>query len=248
MIGLYAYVFVVGLVLGSFYNVVGMRVPVGKSIVSPRSACTRCGHKLGARELVPVLSYFWQKGKCRGCGGRISPIYAVFELLTGVLFIYAFYAIGWDAELFIAWALISLLMIIVVSDLSYMLIPNKIVLVFLAVFIGLLPFSHLIWWEHLLGAALGFGLLLAIAMISKGGMGGGDVKLFGLLGFVLGPKMVLLAFMLSAFYGTVFGLIGLWTGHVQRGKPMPFGPFIMLGTLTAYFFGVQLLELYFSLF
>ncbi|WP_028399377.1 prepilin peptidase [Ectobacillus panaciterrae] len=249
MLGLYIYIFIVGLVLGSFYNVVGMRVPAGQSIVRPRSACPSCSHTLTARELVPVLSYVWQGGKCRNCRTRISPVYPVFELLTGLLFAFTFYWLGWDAEVFIGWTLVSLLMIIVVSDLSYMLIPNKILLFFMIVFVIeriCVPLHP--WWESIMGAAIGFILLFLIAVLSKGGMGGGDVKLFGVLGFVLGGKLVILAFLLSCFFGTIFGLAGLATGHVKRGKPMPFGPFIMLGALTSYFFGHRLIQYYISFF
>lgn len=249
MLGLYIYIFIVGLVLGSFYNVVGMRVPAGQSIVRPRSACPSCSHALTARELVPVLSYVWQGGKCRNCGTRISPVYPVFELLTGLLFAFTFYWSGWDAEVFIGWTLVSLLMIIVVSDLSYMLIPNKILLFFLIVFTMERIFVPLHpWRDSIIGAAIGFILLYLIAVISKGGMGGGDVKLFGVLGLVLGGKLVILAFLLSCFFGTIFGLAGLTTGHVKRGKPMPFGPFIMLGALTSYFFGHRLIQYYISFF
>jgi leader peptidase (prepilin peptidase)/N-methyltransferase len=248
MIGLYVYIFVIGLVLGSFYNVVGLRIPAGQSIVKPRSACPSCSHTLTARELIPVFSYVGQRGRCSRCSARISPIYPFFEFFTGILFVFAFYQMGWDAETVVGWTLISLLMIIVVSDVSYMLIPNKILLFFLIVFLierMLVPLQP--WWQSITGALLGFILLFLIAVISKGGMGGGDVKLFGLLGLVLGDKLIILAFLLSCFFGTVFGFVGLLTGHVERGKPMPFGPFIALGALTAYFFGNHLIQYYVSL-
>jgi leader peptidase (prepilin peptidase)/N-methyltransferase len=249
MLLLYAYIFLVGSVLGSFYNVVGLRVPVGQSIVKPRSACPTCEHALTPLELIPVFSYLFQKGKCRECGTKISSIYPAFELLTGVLFVLSPVILGWTNELFIAWTLVSLLIIIVVSDLSYMLIPNKILLFFSGVFLVERIFTPLEpWWNSLAGVAVGFGLLYAIAVLSKGGMGGGDVKLFALLGFVLGWKLVLVAFLLSSFFGSVFGVIGLFTGQVKKGKPMPFGPFIMLGTLCAYYFGDELLDYYFSFF
>jgi leader peptidase (prepilin peptidase)/N-methyltransferase len=249
MVFLYMYIFLVGIVLGSFYNVVGMRVPVGKSVVKPRSACSGCFHTLTARELIPVVSYVLQRGQCRSCGKAISPIYPIFECLNGLLFVYSFYVFGWSMETLLAWTLVSLLLIIVVSDLSYMLIPNKILLFFLPVFlleravISLNP-----WWDSLLGGTIGFLLLLLIAVVSKGGMGGGDVKLFALLGFVVGVKLVLLAFLLSCLTGSVFGMIGLATGHVKRGEPMPFGPFIAIGTLLAHFYGDALIHYYFSLF
>ena len=122
---LYGILFIYGLVLGSFFNVVGLRVPLKKSIATPRSACPTCGHQLTPLELIPVLSYIFQKGRCRGCQSRISPIYPFFELLTGILFAAAPYFVGWSAELFVALTLISLFMIIIVSDIHYMIIPDK---------------------------------------------------------------------------------------------------------------------------
>ncbi|WP_409289542.1 prepilin peptidase [Peribacillus sp. SCS-37] len=239
------YLFFVGLILGSFYNVVGLRVPLKKSIIYPRSACPYCKHVLGPAELVPVLSYLIQGGKCRSCKGRISPLYPMMELLTGVLFAASPLLLGWTSELFIAWTLISLFTIITVTDLKYMIIPDKILLFFAVIFLFeriLMPLDP--WWDSLLGAAAGFFLLLAIAIISKGGMGGGDIKLFALLGLVVGTKLMLLSFFLSTFYGAVLGLAGMRLGAVKKGKPIPFGPFIVLGTLTAFYLGQKILAWY----
>ncbi|MCP8968501.1 prepilin peptidase [Ectobacillus ponti] len=248
MLFVYLYIFVVGLVLGSFYNVVGLRVPIGQSIVRPRSACPACRHTLAARELVPVLSYMWQKGRCRSCRARISPRYAAMELLTGLLFMAAFWRWGLAGEVWVVWTMISLLIIVTISDLSYMLIPNKLLISFFPIFLLerlLLPLQP--WWDSLAGAAAAFALLFCIAWASKGGMGGGDIKLFALLGFVLGVKLVLLSFLLAAFFGTIAGLAGMIGGRVQRGKPIPFAPSIAAGTLAAYFFGPDLIAIYLSL-
>ncbi|KPD01590.1 Type 4 prepilin-like proteins leader peptide-processing enzyme [Geobacillus sp. BCO2] len=103
------------------------------------------------------------------------------------------------------------------------------------------------WTDMVIGSAVGFGLLLLIAVLSKGGMGGGDVKLFAVLGMVLGWKLVLLAFFLATLYGTVIGLVGMALGYVRRGKPMPFAPAIALGALTALFFGDRMMEWYIAL-
>jgi leader peptidase (prepilin peptidase)/N-methyltransferase len=239
------YIFILGLLLGSFFNVVGLRVPKGESIVKPRSHCPRCKRTLTAWELIPVISYVLQGGKCRGCGERISPLYPFVELLTAILFTISPLLVGWSKELIISWTLISLLMIIFVSDIRYMIIPDKVLLFFAVIFIierMFVPLSP--WWDSLVGAIVGFSLLLLIAVISKGGMGGGDIKLFALLGFVLGWKMVLLAFFFSTLYGTVFGLIGMALGKIRRGEPIPFGPYIVFGTLTVYFFGQAIVQWY----
>jgi leader peptidase (prepilin peptidase)/N-methyltransferase len=236
---------VYGLVLGSFYNVIGLRVPLKKSIVSPRSACSTCGHQLKAYELIPVLSYMLQNGKCRGCQSRISPIYPFFELLTGVLFATAPLVIGWSGELVVALSLISMFIIIVVSDIHYMIIPDKILIWFAGIFLLERIFWPLSpWWDSLLGAVTGFLLLLIVALVSKGGMGMGDVKLYALLGLVLGFKLVLLSFFFSTLFGAVIGGLALLFKVVKRKQPIPFGPFIAAGTLTAYYWGSELIDLY----
>lgn len=241
--------FLYGITLGSFYNVVGLRIPVGKSIVFPGSSCPTCGHKLRVWELIPVLSYFLQRGKCRGCQSRISPIYPSVEFLTGVLFATAPLVIGWNLELIIALTLISLFIIIFVSDLAYMIIPDKVLLVFAGIFLLERIFIPLTpWWDSVLGAVVGFVLLLVIALVSKGGMGGGDIKLFALIGFVVGIKTLLLSFFFSTLLGAVIGLIGMSLGFVKKGKPIPFGPFIAVGTLIAYYFGDSLVQAYLNLF
>ncbi|RAK21381.1 leader peptidase (prepilin peptidase)/N-methyltransferase [Anoxybacillus vitaminiphilus] len=239
------YISIISLLLGSFFNVVGLRVPRGESIVKPRSHCPGCKRTLTAWELIPVLSYVVQGGKCRGCGSRISRVYPFIELATAILFTISPLLVGWSKELVISWTLISLLMIIVVSDIHYMVIPDKVLLFFAVIFIMERIFIPLDpWWDSLVGAMIGFSLLLLIAFFSKGGMGGGDIKLFALLGFVLGGKMVLLAFFFSTLYGTIFGLIGMAFGKVRRGEPMPFGPYISIGTLTVYYFGQMIIDWY----
>ncbi|MFO1443100.1 prepilin peptidase [Bacillus sp. Bva_UNVM-123] len=249
MEALYFLVFIYGLILGSFYNVVGLRVPQKQSIVSPRSACPKCGHQLSAFELIPVLSYLIQGGKCRSCKAPVSPLYPIVELMTGLLFLAAPFIVGWTSELFVAWTLISLFMIIFVTDLTYMLIPDKVLLVFTGIFLLERIFIPLnLWWDPLLGAVVGFTLLLLIAVVSRGGMGGGDIKLFALIGLAVGMKMVLLSFFLSALFGALFGVIGMLIGKLKRKNPIPFGPFIAAGTLTAYFYGDSIIEAYLSFF
>jgi leader peptidase (prepilin peptidase)/N-methyltransferase len=234
-----------GVIFGSFFNVVGLRIPIKKSILTPRSACPQCGHQLHFLELIPVVSYIMQKGKCRGCKSRISPIYPTFELLTGILFMTAPLVTGWSGELVVALTLISMFMIIIVSDIHYMLIPDKILIWFTGIFLLERIFWPLSpWWDSILGAVTGFILLLAIALVSKGGMGGGDIKLFALLGLVLGFKLVLLSFFLSTLFGAVIGGLVLLLRIVKRRQPIPFGPFIAAGTLTAYYWGSDLINLY----
>lgn len=246
---LIALFFIYGIVFGSFFNVVGLRVPKKESIVSPPSHCTTCDRKLGALDLVPVFSYIFLKGKCRGCGSKISAIYPFMEFVTGVLFALSFYMLGFSAELIIAILFMSLLVIITISDIAYMLIPDKVLLPFAVVLLGvrlIIPLES--WWDSLLGALVGFGVLYLIAVVSKGGMGGGDIKLFFVIGLVLGTANTLLTLFLAAFIGSIAGLILLkWTGR-GRKTPIPFGPSIAVAAVIAYFWGADFVGWYGNLF
>lgn len=237
-----------GLVFGSFYNVVGLRVPKKESIVTPPSHCVNCNRRLHALELIPVFSYLFLRGKCRTCGVKVSPIYAFTELVTGILFAFAMWKLGLTWELAVALLFISLLVIINVSDIAYMLIPDKILLFFLPLLIVgriLSPLEP--WWDSIVGAALGFSLLLLIAIISKGGMGGGDIKLFLLIGLVLGTFNTLLTLFLASVIGMFVGGIVLWVRRQGRKTPVPFGPSIAIAAIIVYFYGDQLIDLYLNL-
>ncbi|RSL32627.1 prepilin peptidase [Salibacterium salarium] len=240
------YIFIIGLVFGSFFNVVGLRVPKGESIVRPRSHCPSCNTTLQTVDLIPVLSYLILRGKCRTCQTLVSPFYPVIELMTAVLFTTAWLQWGLSWEWIMALLLISLLIIIVVSDISAMLIPDKILLIFVIPILGLRMTAAPLfpWWDAWFGAALGFLLLLVIAIVSKGGMGGGDIKLFTLLGLFFGWKGLLLTFFLSVFLGAAVGGCGLMIGKVKRGKPMPFGPYIAAGSILTLFAGDVILHWY----
>ncbi|MEK5207714.1 prepilin peptidase [Psychrobacillus sp. FSL H8-0510] len=241
--------FIYGLVFGSFFNVVGLRVPKGESIVRPPSHCTVCDRNLTVKDLVPVFSYVFLKGKCRGCGTKIHWVYPVMELATGLLFAFAYYQLGFTLELVVALLFISLLVIITVSDIAYMLIPDKILLFFLIPLIVLRVFEPLSpWWDSIVGAVVGFGVLLLIAIVSKGGMGGGDIKLFFVIGLVLGWVPTLLTLFLASIIGTVIGVISLRRTKQGRKTPIPFGPSIAIAAIIAYFYGESLVDWYVNLF
>ncbi len=238
-----------GLIFGSFFNVVGLRVPKKESIVTPPSHCTSCQRRLTALDLIPVFSYIFLGGKCRGCGVKLSPIYLLTEFVTGILFSFAVWQLGITIETAVALFFISLLMIIVVSDIAYMLIPDKILLFFLPFLILgriLSPLDN--WWDSLLGAVVGFGILLLIAVISKGGMGGGDIKLFFLIGLVLGTANTLITLFLASVIGMIAGIIVLKVRGQGRKNPVPFGPSIALAAIIVYFYGEDMLDWYMGLF
>ncbi|MBZ5201217.1 prepilin peptidase [Planomicrobium chinense] len=240
-----AFFSIFGLVFGSFYNVVGLRVPKNESIAFPPSHCTKCDRQLTALDLVPVFSYLFLRGRCRSCGEKIHWVYPLMEAITAALFAISFWQLGFQPELIVALIFVSLLVIITVSDIAYMLIPDKvllpvgIVLLALRLFIPLDP-----WWDALLGAAVGFGILLLIAVISKGGMGGGDIKLFFVIGLVLGTSGTLLTLFFASLIGAIAGIVQLRVRNQDRKTPVPFGPSIALGAVITYFWGDALLNWY----
>ncbi len=245
----YAVFFMIfGLVFGSFFNVVGLRVPKGQSIISPPSHCEGCNRRLTALDLVPVFSYLFLRGKCRSCGAKIGFFHPLMELLTGVLYAFAYLHFGFTLELVVAILFISLLIIITVSDIAYMLIPDKVLLPFGILLIISRIFSPLDqWWDAFVGAVIGFGILFLIAFVSKGGMGGGDIKLFFVIGLVLGSKLTILALFVSSIIGLVAGVSQLVWQKKGRKHPVPFGPWIALGSVVTYFYGTDILEWYMNL-
>jgi len=191
------------------------------------------------------LSYVFLGGKCRGCGNKISWVYPVIELMTGVLFAFAYGQLGWGIELIVALFFISLLVIIVVSDLAYMLIPDKVLVFFLPLLaIGRVLSPLTPWWDSLVGAVVGFGILYIIAVLSNGGMGGGDIKLFFLIGLVLGTIDTLLTLFLAAVIGMIVGITMLSKNKQGRKTPIPFGPSIALAAVIVYFYGDVLINWY----
>ena len=171
------------------------------------------------------------------------------EFLTGVLFAFSYYQIGFNYELIITLLFVSLLVIITVSDIAYMIIPDKALLPFAIAFLilrWLIPTSP--WWDSLLGAAVGFIVLFIIAVLSKGGMGGGDIKLFFVIGLVLGTMNTLLTLFLASLIGSVVGIYVLKKTGKGRKTPVAFGPSIAAAAVISYFFGADFVEWYQQLF
>ena len=244
---LHIYLFVFGLLFGSFFNVVGLRLADKESIVTPRSHCTKCQRTLKISELIPVFSYLFQKGKCKECGSKISIIYPAFELLTAILFAIAPFMVGWSKELFVVLALISLVMIVTVSDIYKMIIPNKVLLFFTPLIIIIRLFVPTDpWFDAYLGAVIGFLILFIIAVVSRGGMGGGDIKYFGVLGFFLGVKAVVLTLIVASFLGLIYGVIMRMSNKLKKKQAIPFGPFIGIAALISYFTSTYIWDLYLS--
>ncbi|SFM05705.1 leader peptidase (prepilin peptidase) / N-methyltransferase [Gracilibacillus orientalis] len=240
--------FVLGLVLGSFYNVVGLRIPQRTFLSSSRSACPTCNHTLKWYELIPVLSFLIQKGKCRYCQQSISYLYPTVELITGIGFQLSYLYLGISLDLWITFSLISLFSILLVTDLRFMIIPNKILLFFLPIFILLRVFHPLEpWWSSITGSVAGYGIIALIIIVSRGGMGAGDMKLLGLLGVLLGFSYILLAFFIAILIGLLSSGLVLIKRGFKAKQEVPFGPTIVLGAIIALLFGDEIINAYTNL-
>nr|WP_255298445.1 A24 family peptidase [Brevibacillus dissolubilis] len=243
MAGLFLY----GLIFGSFFNVVGLRIPLRQSIIHPPSHCPKCQRRLPWYDLLPVISYLYRKGRCGSCQTVISAIYPLVELMTGILFACTYAVYGWSAETVLGLLFVSLLVIITVSDIGYQLIPDRVLLPFFVLFLVLRFWIHPYpYWVHLIGMVAGFTLFLLLAWVSRGGMGGGDIKLVAVIGLFLAPPLLITAIFLSSLIGVSGGLTYLLFKGKGIRTGIPFGPFLALGSLIAYFFGEGMLEWYFG--
>lgn len=227
--------FLFGLVIGSFLNVVIHRVPRKESVVWPASHCPRCGANLRARDNIPLISYAILGGRCRDCAAGISARYPAVEFLTGLLFAGAAYRFGASVELVGALVLVCALVVLAGTDLEHRLLPNKIVLP--ALVVGLLV-SALEdpekWWTYPLSSLAVGGFLLALALLYPGGMGMGDVKMGAMLGAFLGGYAALAVFA-GALLGALTSGMLMLAGLAGRRAALPFGTFMAMGGLAALF-------------
>ncbi len=239
------YIFLLGLIIGSFLNVCIYRVPRGESLSFPPSHCPGCQKKLSPVDLIPVFSFVLLKAKCRYCGNKISWRYPLIELLTGLTFLLCFSVSGLNPILIKYLFIACVLTVVTFIDLEHYIIPNKIV-VFTIISGIILNFiiPDLTWGDALAGLVAGGGVLLLLAMVSRGGMGGGDIKLAAALGLLFGWQKVLLALFLGSILAGVLGLILILAGRKSRKDMLPFGPFIALGSLVAMLWGYKIINWY----
>ncbi|NPV28511.1 MAG: prepilin peptidase [Firmicutes bacterium] len=237
--------FLLGLFIGSFLNVVIYRMPRGESVVAGRSRCPACGQALAWYDLVPVLSYLALRGRCRYCRTPISPRYLLVELLTGAVFAALFYRFGPTPALAKYLFLGAVLIAATFIDLEHYLIPDRLVLAGLAG-AAVLGFAagDVGIWSALAGCAAGAGFLLLVVVISKGGMGGGDVKLAAVTGLFLGWPLGSLGIFLGACVGGLVAFFLLLFRIKGRKDPLPFGPFIALGSFLALLWGKEVISWY----
>lgn len=239
------FVLILGLCIGSFLNVVIYRLPRGESITLERSHCVSCGQQLRWYELIPLFSYLFLRGRCRTCHEPISLRYPIVELLTGIIFVLVFLQFGLTLELLKYLFLSALLVAISFIDLEYFIIPNSLIIIGL---VGGVILNIAAQDVELVSALIGIlttsGFLLLVALISRGGMGGGDIKLAAVTGLFLGWPLAPLGLFLGAFIGGIMAIFLLLLKIRGRKDPLPFGPFIALGALISILCGNQILYWY----
>jgi len=236
-----------GLALGSFMNVVAARVPLRRSLVSPGSSCMSCGHEIGWRDNVPVLSWLLLRGRCRNCKAVIPWRYPAVELVSALLVAGCALKFGLHPEALVAAAFCLVLVAVSATDIEHGIIPNRIVLPAAVVILAAQTVIHPSpQWA--LGALAAGGFLFAAALMAPGGMGMGDVKLALVLGAMLG-KVVSVAMLLGLFAAMVPAIVlFIRLGMGARKVKLPFGPFLAIGAVIALFAGHELLQGYWSLF
>jgi leader peptidase (prepilin peptidase)/N-methyltransferase len=265
------FVFLLGLVIGSFLNVCILRIPAGKSIVLPASSCPKCRKAIAAYDNIPVLSWLILGGKCRNCKVKISAMYPAVELLTGLLFLACYLAFGPTLDT-LKWAVFAaLLVVLTIIDLRERILPD--VVNFFGLGIGLVfsmftkqldgtalwlanrwfdfppPQPIISFADAIFGAAIGSGLLWVVAegyfrLRGHEGMGLGDVKMMAAVGAFLGLKRTLMTILVGSLLGSVIGILLIAISKKGRDYELPFGTFLGAGALLVLFFGTPALRWY----
>ncbi len=247
------WLFVLGLCIGSFLNVCIYRLPESKSIVHPRSMCPNCGTLIRFYDNIPILSYVWLRGKCRHCHTRISFRYPVIELLSGLFAAGVFLKYGISLEAAVYYVFMATLLVITFIDIDHQIIPDVITLPGIPIFFGAsFALPQVTYIESILGILIGGGSLFLVAWVyhlltKKEGMGGGDIKLLGMMGAVIGWKGVLFTIFLASAVGTVSGMLIMLKTRKSMKLAVPFGPFLAIGGITYILFGPPLITWYFNL-
>jgi leader peptidase (prepilin peptidase)/N-methyltransferase len=235
--------FMIGAIFGSFYYVVAYRIPKGESIVYPPSHCPNCNHRLGSLELIPIFSYILQGGKCKNCKCKISIFYPLFEAACGLIFGLSFLSYGFNLSLIVVLTFVSMIMIIVLSDIFYMIISDGVL-----VFFGLCIFFEMFFIYgfkyaliHLLYGFISFLLMFLIKLFGdflfkKESMGGGDIKLMFIFGLMLGWQMSIVSIFLASIIGLPISLILM---KKSDDHVLPFGPYLGISALLIILFQID---------
>ena len=241
---------VVGLLFGSFLNVVIYRLPRGETLVRGRSMCPHCRHTIRWYDNVPVFSWIVLRGKCRACGWRIPARYLVVELLTGVSAAGAAYASGLTLTAAWVFAFLAIMIAITFIDWEHQIIPDSLSIGGTVLgWIGAAVCLDITLVQSIVGSIVGAGLVLAIALLYKAarkvdGMGGGDVKLMAMIGAFLGWQMVFAVLFLAAFAGSIYGVFLLRRPGAGGKTAVAFGSFLAPAAILMWFAGGRLMALY----
>ncbi len=236
--------FVLGAIFGSFYNVVGYRVPKGESLLYPPSHCTKCNHRLTPIELIPILSFLFLGGKCKWCKCKISWFYPVFEFCSGLLFALSYVAYGFSLECLLSIVFISMLLIIIISDYQTMTIPDSVLIIFSILIIIIKYF--MVGFKGvgilLIHALLSFIFMLLIKLLGdflfkRESMGGGDIKLLAIFGFMFEFPMAMVSVFLASIIGLPISLIML---KKSSSHEIPFGPFLAISAIIIVLFKIDI--------
>ena len=224
-------IFIFGIIMGSFYNVLATRLPIGKSIIKPGSHCDACNHKLKWYENIPLISYIIQKGKCKNCGKQIPFDVFLSELATGVLFLFSYLYFGISYNFFIMLILSSLCVIIFVSDFKYMIILDSPLIIagILVIILKAVYYGYKAIIPTLISGIITFLVMLLVGFIGKkmykrDALGGGDIKLSFILGMILGVQVAMVSLIFSTFLALPYALA---TIALKKDSEVPFGPFIV---------------------
>lgn len=243
-------IFILGVIIGSILNVYIHRIPANQSAALSPSYCTNCKTRLKSVNLIPILSHLFCKGRCKYCDKQIPLQYPFIEILNGFIYLLIFTAFGCSINFIFVSVLSSLLIVISVIDYRYTIIPNRLVmfglitgLIYRFILPSFLGFDSL-WSDGVLGLLIGGGFFLLVSIIFNNGMGGGDIKLMGMLGFFIGTNKIIMVIFLSFFIGTLFALPLLLFKKKSRKETIPFGPFIAVSTLITMLYYYEILNLY----
>lgn len=250
MIILFGIIFILGAIIGSFLNVCIYRIPREESIVYPPSSCTSCKNTIKWYDLVPIISYLFLKGKCRYCGEKVSIRYPIIEFVTGILFLITFIEYGISLEFIKYIVFISILVVIGMIDLDTTDVYFSTTLTGIissAIFLGIYLYIGMPVSSYIYGGIIGGGLLSAIILITKGGMGWGDAEICLVCGLFLGWKLTIIMLFLSFIIGSVIGVTLILSGRKTKKDYIPFGPSIVMAAVITIFVGERIFILYTSL-
>ena len=239
--------FILGTVMGSFYHVVATRLSMEESIIKPGSHCPRCNHFLRWYENIPIISYLMLKGRCSECGSKIPLSYLVVEIVTGALFAVCYHVFGISVDLLVGIIFISSLVIVIISDIEYMIILDEVLIVstlvvavIYVIFLGLEQAAY-----HIYSGVGAFVIMYSIKLLGdklfkKESLGGGDIKLMFLFGMVLGLPMSVCTIFLATFIAFPVALIILFS---NKENVIPFGPFLSMAAMIIYISGVEIMDI-----